>query len=153
MPIALFSMIVIFIALRKELLGPQPIPEIEESAQTGHKANLIARLRTIDAGGQILCISGFALVILALTWAGVSYSWTSSAVLAPLITGLALVVCFVVWERLLSPNRLLAGRFPWQKPMIPWALLTNRDVGLLFFTECTTGMAMFAVGSLKCRRS
>ncbi|KAF4510877.1 hypothetical protein G6O67_002731 [Ophiocordyceps sinensis] len=29
--------------------------------------------------------------------------------------------------------------------MIPWALLTSRDIGLILYTECATGMAMFEV--------
>jgi hypothetical protein len=34
---------------------------------------------------------------------------------------------------------------PWQKAMIPWELISNRDIGLLFYCECATGVGMYAV--------
>ncbi|KND94151.1 hypothetical protein TOPH_00885 [Tolypocladium ophioglossoides CBS 100239] len=46
---------------------------------------------------------------------------------------------------MLAGGRILSRKMPWQRPMIPWALLTNWDLGLIFYTECATGMSMFSV--------
>lgn len=146
LPIAVLALLVIFFILRKELLGPQPIPELNETTVTGKRSRFAARLKTIDFGGQLLFILGFGLIILGLTWAGATYSWSSAAVLVSLILGVFLVCGFFVWERQLSPGRSLSRVMPHQRAMIPWSLLTNRDIGLLFYTECATGMSMFAVG-------
>lgn len=145
LPIGVFALLVIFFVLRKELLGPQPIPELQETAETGRRTKLFARVKTIDFGGQVLFLFGFGLIILALTWGGDSYSWDSAAVLAPLIIGVALVVVFVLWERSAAPGRTIGEKMPWQKPMIPWNILSSRDMGLLFFIEMANGMCMFAV--------
>lgn len=103
------------------------------------------RLKTIDIGGQSLFIVGFGLIILSLTWGGATYSWKSAAVLLPLFAGFLLIISFAIWERQLAPGRYLSRKFPLQKAMIPWAMISTRDIGLLFFTECVSGMAMFSV--------
>lgn len=145
LPVGVFALILTFFVLRKELLGPQPIPELDETIVTGHRAKLVARLNTVDVGGQLLFIFGFGLVILALTWAGVTYPWTSPAVLVSLILGLALSACFLLWERSFGNGGIVSKKLPWQRPMIPWSLLKNRDIILLFYTECANGMGMYAV--------
>lgn len=134
-----------FLVLRKELLGPQPIPGLDETTKTGRRTKLVARLKTIDYGGQVLFILGFGLIILALTWGGVSYPWDSAAVITSLVIGCIFVVSMVFYERSFVEGNYVATRFPWQKPMIPWSLVICRDIGLLLYTECITGMGMFAV--------
>ncbi|POR32304.1 Major facilitator superfamily transporter [Tolypocladium paradoxum] len=145
LPVGAVALLVIFFVLRKELLGPQPIPELDETAETGRRTKLVARLKTIDVGGQALFVVGFGLIILGLTWGVVTYPWESPAVIVSLVVGCLFAGCFFVWERMLAPGRILSRKMPWQRPMIPWALLTNRDLGLIFYTECATGMAMFSV--------
>lgn len=145
LPIGVFSLIITFFLLRKHLLGPQAIPELDETHETGRRTRFLARLKTIDFGGQILFISGFGLIILGLTWGGATYPWNSAAVIASLGAGFVLLATFIIWERLLEPGIYLAERLPKQKPMIPWALLSTKDMGLLFYIECCTGMSMFSV--------
>ncbi|KFA47413.1 hypothetical protein S40293_05406 [Stachybotrys chartarum IBT 40293] len=142
LPIAVLALIINFMFLRRELLGPQPIAGV---GIVEAQANLATRLRTVDVGGQILFLFGFGLVILSLTWGGASFPWASPAVVVPLVLGCLLIISLVLWERALGETRTVSSWLPWQKPMIPWPLLTNRDVGLLFLSECTTGMAMYAV--------
>jgi hypothetical protein len=103
----------------------------------------------IDYVGQVLFIFGFGLIILGLTWGGVTYSWRSAAVIVSLVLGGILVCCFAFWERSFVEDRFAARKMPWQKPMVPWTLIVNRDVGLLFFMECISGMSMFAVSRLE----
>jgi hypothetical protein len=138
-------MLVVYFFLRKELLGPQPIPGIDETSQT-RLGTIQRRCRTIDVGGQILSVFGFGLLILAFTWAGATYGWDSPAVLVPLVAGLLLVVGFLFWEHGMSPGNILEKRFPLQRAMIPWEVITTRDIGLLFYLSFASGMALFSVG-------
>ncbi|XP_044724468.1 major facilitator superfamily domain-containing protein [Hirsutella rhossiliensis] len=122
-----------------------PVPELDETAETGQVTKIAARLKTVDVGGQALFLMGLGLLILALTWGGVTYPWKSAAVISSLLIGCLLVAGFFVWERMLAPGRVLSKKMTRQRPMIPWALLTSRDIGLIFYTECATGIATFAV--------
>ncbi|KAM0440773.1 hypothetical protein ACHAPT_000074 [Fusarium lateritium] len=145
LPIAVLALIIIFFLLRKELLGPQPIPELNETAETGRRTKFIARLKTVDVGGQLLFIFGFGLIILAMTWGGATYPWGSAAVIVPLVLGVICAGAFLYWEYLLAPGNTMAEKLPWQRAMIPWDLISNKDIGLLFYCECATGMGMYAV--------
>ncbi|KAK0386424.1 hypothetical protein NLU13_6261 [Sarocladium strictum] len=145
LPVGVVALALIWVFLRNELLGPQPIPELDNPFATGRRTRFLARLKVIDYGGQMLFIFGFGLIILGLTWGGVTYSWRSAAVIAAITIGGILVGCFVFWESLFATGRFAARTMPWQKPMIPWTLSSNRDIGLLFFMECVSGMSMFAV--------
>ncbi|KAL6413801.1 putative multidrug transporter [Ilyonectria robusta] len=145
LPVAVVALVVIFFFLRKELLGPQPIPELDETVETGRRTKFTARLKTIDVGGQLLFIIGFGLIILALTWGGATYPWASAAVITPLVIGCIFAGGFVYWEFLLAPGNYLSEKMPWQRAMLPWALLSNRDIILLFYCECATGVGMYAV--------
>ncbi|KND94152.1 putative MFS-type transporter YusP [Tolypocladium ophioglossoides CBS 100239] len=64
LPVGAVVLITIFFVLRKRLLGPQPIPKLDEPAETGRRTRLVARLKTIDIGGQALFVFGFGLIIL-----------------------------------------------------------------------------------------
>ncbi|CAM1504150.1 Fc.00g017410.m01.CDS01 [Cosmosporella sp. VM-42] len=145
LPVAAIALLVTFFILRKHLLGPQPIPELHETAETGRRTEFVARIKTIDFGGQLLFIFGFGLIILALTWGGVTYPWASAAVIVSLIIGCMLSATFIYWEYLMAPGNTLALKMPWQRAMIPWKLLAHKDIGLLFYCECATGMGMYAV--------
>ena len=83
-----------------------------------------------------------SLLILALTWGGADYTWHSAHVLAPLIIGIILTLCFVFWEYMMVPGRRIARKFPLQHPTIPWNLLAQRNMGLLSYINFATGMGM-----------
>lgn len=145
LPICLAANLIIFTILRKELLGPQPLAGLDGQGASGRGARLAARLLTIDAGGQLLFLSGFGLMILGLTWAGVSYEWGTAAVLVPLVLGGVLAGLFIEYERLMAPGRTLARRWPLQQAMVTWKLVVTKDTGLLFYINFATGAAMYAV--------
>ncbi|KAL4730246.1 hypothetical protein ACLX1H_002279 [Fusarium chlamydosporum] len=145
LPIAVFALVIVFFVLRKELLGPQPIPELHETNETGRRTKLDAQLKTVDFGGQILFILGFGLIILALTWGGATYPWSSPAVIVPLVLGIIFAGIFGYWEYMLAPGNTMAEKLPWQRAMIPWELISNRDIGLLFYCECANGIGMYSV--------
>ena len=145
LPIGVVAMIIVIFVLRKELQGPQPLPQLESHDMSTAPRRFIARLLTIDYGGQMLFLWGFGLLILALTWAGGNYAWDSPAVLAPIIIGGILAIAWVVYERCMVPGSVMARALPKQKAMVPWELLSQRDIGLLFLVNFSIGVAMFAV--------
>ncbi|KAJ5942963.1 Major facilitator superfamily domain general substrate transporter [Penicillium verrucosum] len=146
LPIAVVAMVVVALVLRTELQGPLPIPEPEDSGGISTRSGrFLARISTIDYGGQMLFLWGFGLLILALTWAGGVYSWKSVAVLAPLVIGGILTIAWVVYERCMVSGSFMARVLPRQKAMVPWELLRQRDIGLLFLINFSIGIAMFAV--------
>lgn len=73
-----------------------------------------AQLGRLDFRGNALFVASVTSFALALSWAGVTYSWTSFHVLLPLFLGVAGVAAFVLYERTL------------EHPTIPFAALQNR---------------------------
>lgn len=142
-------MLIVFFVLRKDLVGPQPIPGVDntDEASAGPLKTFKRRCKTIDFGGQTLAILGFGLLILGFTWAGATYGWGSAAVLVPLCVGVATVVGFLSWEYFMTPGRALSRTFPLQQAMVPWEVITTKDIGLLFYLSFTSGVAMFSVCS------
>jgi MFS family permease len=147
LPVGVLAIALAVLLLRKELLGPQPLPEIEGRENDGRtrRGRFLLRLSTIDYGGQLLFLWGLGLLILAFTWSGGTYPWGSAHVIAPLVVGGVLAIAWIFYEYLMVPGRIMARVFPVQRPMIPWALLSQRDIGLLFAIAFGGGMAMFAM--------
>lgn len=148
LPVGVVAIVLVVLVLRRELLGPQPIPELEgegHHAALGRRARFGARLMTIDFIGQVLFLSGLGLLILAFTWAGSTYGWGSAAVVAPLVVGAVLSVAWVFYEYSMAPPHLMSRIFRSQRAMMPWELLAKRDISLLFFVNFDLGVSMFAV--------
>jgi len=153
LPVAAVAVLLMFVLLKGELLGPQPLPELEETEhgrkRLGDKetkrGRFLLRLATIDYGGQSLFLWGIGLLVLALTWAGGQYAWDTAGVVAPLVIGGVLTIAWLWYEYAMSPGRLMARVFPLQRAMIPWELMVQRDMGLLFLVNFAMGVAMFAV--------
>ncbi|KAJ9132255.1 MFS general substrate transporter [Pleurostoma richardsiae] len=145
LPIAFVAVLVVFFVLREELLGPQPLPGLDETGETGPLSCFSTRMSTIDFGGQIFFLFAFGLMILAFTWAGATYDWNTAAVLVPLCVGVVLSVVFICWEYLMSPGKYLNRKWPWQKSVVPWKVMREKDIGLLFYINFATGAAMYAV--------
>ncbi|KAG8703167.1 hypothetical protein FRC09_004312 [Ceratobasidium sp. 395] len=73
------------------------------------------KITRIDWIGNFLVIGSTASTIIALTWAGARYSWSSYQVLVPLIVGLAGLAAAFAYEFTLAVE-----------PIIPRELLSNR---------------------------
>ncbi|KAJ4992365.1 MFS drug transporter [Stagonosporopsis vannaccii] len=56
------------------------------------------KLTAIDFFGVVLALSGSALLVLALTWAGGEYAWGSAHVIATLVLGIVGMLCFLLWQ-------------------------------------------------------
>jgi len=144
-PLALIGLILVHFVLRPELLGPQKITRVDDVTDVAVEQTFKARLLTIDYGGQLLFLFGLGLLVLALTWAGSSYPWTSPTVLAPLVLGVLLLAAFLGWEYLMAPGNVLSRRNPTRRAMLPFKLLLARNVSILMYISFLTGMAMYAV--------
>ena len=136
---AAISSVLIFFLLRDEL--------VQGSARDRSTNTFTIRkgLATFDVGGTLLFLFGVGLIILGTAWAGTSYTWTSAAVLAPLIIGAILFVVFWCYEFLLEPHRALGRVFPSQVAMIPWSLFARRDTFLLAIINAASGAAIYSV--------
>lgn len=65
--------------------------------------------------GNLLVVVSTTITVIALTWAGTQYPWSSYQVLVPLVLGLIGLAAFFVYE------------FKWAKePVVPWRLVANR---------------------------
>ncbi|KAF8643021.1 hypothetical protein AX16_009265 [Volvariella volvacea WC 439] len=62
------------------------------------EGNWKRKLAAIDYLGALLVLAGSTLVVLALSWVGVSYPWDSVHVLTTLIIGIFLLIGFVLWQ-------------------------------------------------------
>lgn len=145
LPVAVLAVIMVILLLRKELLGPQPLPEIEGRDTSTHRGRFVLRMMTIDYGGQLLFLWGLGLLILAFTWAGGSYAWNSPNVIAPLVIGAVLSAAWLLYEFEMASGRLTSRVFPFQRAMISWELISQRDIALIFALSFCSGMAMFAI--------
>lgn len=156
LPVATVAVVLVFVCLRGELLGPQPLPELSEPAEPGGqlqrsaRGRLLTRLSTIDYVGQLLFLFGLGLLILALTWAGGdgaagTYPWVSLQVLAPLIFGAALAAAWFAFEHSMVPPRAMSRVFSRQRAMLPWELVAEKDMAILFLVNFCYGMCMYAI--------
>lgn len=152
LPVGALGMAAVPLLLRRDLLGPQPLPELEGGgarAGGGAGARLLARLSTVDVPGQFLFLVGLGLFILALTWAGDgsagTYAWASAPVLAPLVIGAVLTAAWFGFEYSMAPPRAMSRLFKRQRPMMPWLLFEQRDISILFFVNFCLGMCLYSV--------
>ncbi|KAJ7235108.1 iron permease [Mycena haematopus] len=72
-------------------------------------------LASLDLIGNMMIIGSAASCIIALTWAGITYPWTSVHVFVPLIVGIMGLIGAIVYEMFYSTN-----------PSIPCSILANR---------------------------
>ncbi|KAJ3483963.1 hypothetical protein NLI96_g5968 [Meripilus lineatus] len=75
-----------------------------------------------------------AACVIALSWGGIQYPWTSAHVLAPLILGLLGICAFLFYEHWFATE-----------PIIPFTLLTNRTSLSGYIQTFINPIAMFAV--------
>lgn len=146
-PIAVISHIVIFFLLRKELIGPQDqIIQVDDGSVVGVKRKgLRQKLSIVDYMGMTLFISSICLIILSITWGGVTYSWVSVHVLIPLVLGGILFIIFWFWEYLMGPGKVISRMFNRQAPMIPLKLFKDRDICILTYLNFCTGTGEYSI--------
>ncbi len=98
------------------------------------KDDLRSKMKRMDWIGNFLVIVSITITSVALTWAGVKYSWSSYQVLVPLILGVVLMIVFFVYEATLAVE-----------PVVPWQLVNNRTSALGYFTVFLHGLIVTCV--------
>ncbi|KAF1835497.1 hypothetical protein BDW02DRAFT_495830 [Decorospora gaudefroyi] len=136
--VAVVAMLLIFFVMRDELVHGR----VAATAGDSRRKNIISGLAIIDWPGLVMFILGVGLIILAVQWGGIQYSWSSAAVLASFIIGGFLCVAFFGYEYLLGPRRAVARTFPSQVPMIPSTLFRRKDTALLMMINFSAGISL-----------
>ncbi|KAH9937832.1 iron permease, partial [Epithele typhae] len=85
---------------------------------------MMDKLRKIDFVGNAIIVIGTTLVLLALTWGGIRYSWSDAHVVAPLVLGILIIGLFFPFEYLLQEKRI--PFLEHTEPTLPVDILTNR---------------------------
>jgi MFS family permease len=63
------------------------------------KTSLKAKLLRVDWLGGLIFIGGLTATLIAVTWGGVQFAWTSPRTLIPLSVGASALIANLVWER------------------------------------------------------
>ncbi|KAI3030180.1 transcriptional regulator family: Fungal Specific TF [Aspergillus niger] len=115
-PLSGVAMVVVAFAL--------PLRKVE-----GHA---LEKIKQIDGWGCLISFSASIAILLPISWAGTQYSWTSAAVIAPLLLGVALIGVFLFVE--FKVARL---------PLIPLHMFKNSHVSICILTSFLTGFMTF----------
>ena len=83
----------------------------------------LVRVKRIDWSGNLLFMLSMVSMLIALSWAGTKYQWSSFRIILPLILGFVGFLAFLFYE---------ASRFC-VEPMMPLHLFTNRTSITAFF--------------------
>jgi hypothetical protein len=94
---------------------------------------MMSKLRKLDWYGSVLTLAWAVLVLLAISWAGTQFAWTSAAVLAPLLIGLALLCVFFLVEAKLVPL-----------PLVPMYIFRDPTVAAAMFSTFCSGCAFYS---------
>lgn len=106
--------------------------------QHRREVSICERLKRIDFGGNIILISGTTSMLIALTYAGTRYAWSSWETLVPLCIGFASFIVFGAFE---------VSRFAPAEPLMPPHLFSNRTSVIIatntFLYSCATYWVLF----------
>jgi EmrB/QacA subfamily drug resistance transporter len=91
----------------------------------------VRRDHSIDYLGAALMVSGVSMLLLALSWGGNEYAWSSSMILGLAGGGVVLSILFVLWEA-----RAV-------EPILPLRLFRSRNFSLANVGSVVMGIAMF----------
>jgi len=120
LPLSGIAFAVVFLFLR---LHTPPVTDIRSS------------LISLDWIGNTLIIGSTASCIIALTWAGVNYPWTSYQILVPLVVGLVTFIASFVYELRFAKH-----------PLIPSYLVSNRTSVSGYISSFMHGVVISSAG-------
>ncbi|KAI9597194.1 major facilitator superfamily domain-containing protein [Syncephalis fuscata] len=98
------------------------------------KGSMVDKLKKIDYVGTLLVSAATVCLLLALSWGGQSYAWSSPIIISLLVVSAVLSILFVVVEFYLA-----------SQPIMPRQLFHHRNVFIPFILYFFLGMA-FMVG-------
>ncbi|KAJ2646376.1 hypothetical protein IWW40_005473 [Coemansia sp. RSA 1250] len=92
------------------------------------------KLKKVDFAGSLVLIGGVVMLLLALTWGGKTFPWSSARVICLLVFGVLTLGVFLLieWKVALVP-------------IVPMRLLANRNVGLIVASQFFMGASMYSV--------
>ncbi|WVQ70952.1 hypothetical protein IAR50_000477 [Cryptococcus sp. DSM 104548] len=97
------------------------------------RGSMWGKIKKLDFWGSLLTLAWAVPFLIALSWAGTSYTWDSAPVLAPLLIGLALLGVFIFVEAKLV-----------SLPLVPMHILNNRSTSANYFTTFMNGLSFYA---------
>jgi MFS family permease len=104
---------------------------------------LLEKLRKIDYVGSFLFVSSSTSILIALSWGGAMYSWTSWHTLAPLILGAAGLAAFTVHQVVLgSESRPAETRLD---TLLPMRIFANRSTSITYMNTFFHGMILWSI--------
>ncbi|KAK4689712.1 MFS transporter, DHA2 family, glioxin efflux transporter, partial [Tremellales sp. Uapishka_1] len=98
------------------------------------EGGMVSKLKKLDYYGSVLTLAWVVLFLLGISWAGTQYSWSSAAVLAPIIVGIFLLGVFLYVEARLVPL-----------PLVPMHIFKNRIVASSMASTFFSGSCFYAV--------
>ncbi|KAI9883386.1 MAG: hypothetical protein M1823_004854 [Watsoniomyces obsoletus] len=93
-----------------------------------------AKLKRVDWVGSVLFVGSTMSFLIPITWGGVMYSWDNARTLAPLLIGVAGLVAFVFYEKLVA-----------QEPLIPLEIFQNRSAIVSYLGTFIHGMILWSL--------
>ncbi|PKY00811.1 MFS general substrate transporter [Aspergillus campestris IBT 28561] len=91
------------------------------------------KMKRVDYLGNLLLVGAIVSILIALSWGGTRYPWSSGHVLAPLIIGLLGIPAFVLFQ----------GSALVKEPTTPLRLFSNRTSVIAFFNTFMHGLLSF----------
>lgn len=95
-------------------------------------ATMGQKLRRIDWIGSLLFMGSATSFLIAISWGGTQFAWTSAATLAPLIVGAAGLVATALWER-----------FAAAEPLLQHALFSSVSGVAIYACSAAQGLLLF----------
>ncbi|MCJ1385149.1 hypothetical protein MMC17_008268 [Xylographa soralifera] len=98
-----------------------------------HERSLKEKLHEIDYVGSVIFIASTTSFLIAVTWGGVMFSWSSWHTLVPLLLGLFGLVLFVLYDAKLAAHTLL-----------PLGLFKNISTSIAYFLTFLHGIILWS---------
>lgn len=94
--------------------------------------SFLDNIRLVDWTGLIVFIGSITSALIAISWGGVQYEWSSLRTVIPLTVGLFGIANAVVWELFLASN-----------PFLPKSLFSSLTLGVSYMCALFQGLALY----------
>lgn len=98
------------------------------------KRTLKQKLAEIDYVGSVIFLASSTSFLIAITWGGVMFAWSSWHTLVPIILGVFGLSLFVVWEAKIATHTVL-----------PLAIFRNKDSNIAYFLTFIHGIILWSI--------
>ncbi|KAL2813983.1 major facilitator superfamily domain-containing protein [Aspergillus granulosus] len=96
--------------------------------------SFVHKLRQVDYAGMVLLVASLCSFLIAITWGGVSYAWSSWHTLVPLVVGALGLCLFVVYELLVPAE-----------PMIPLTIFMTPTTAVSYLGNFAQGIILWCI--------